>query len=320
MIDSAVYEIIGRSVCLLFVSFICYKLLKGFYTIYLANALGLGVVWKPSSKTWAVITGATDGIGLEYANRLARLGYCLLIISRSEDKLQRVRSELLKNNPKCVTIKTLAVDFTKPDIYGRIKEATDSVEAVDVLVNNVGMSSKICEYFTRIEKLNEFIPSIINCNITSMTKMVSLVLPQMVARKRGIIINISSLSATNPIPLLSIYSSSKVYCDYFSRSLHYEYKDKGIIVQSVLPGFVSTNMSSMRPSFTVPTAEAYVGEAIKTIGIESRTYGHFAHKMLGFIYDTISSTLGQQYNSYFAFKQLLKLRSRYYNRHGLKDQ
>ncbi|CAG2169772.1 unnamed protein product [Oppiella nova] len=317
--DSMLFEYIGRCVCFLFAFYFCYKLLKGFYTTYLGNALGLGVVWKPSPHTWAVITGATDGIGLEYASRLARMGYCLLIISRNDDKLQKVRADLLSKNPKCAAIKTLAVDFTKSDIYDKIQEVTDSLDVIDVLVNNVGMSSKTCEYFTRIERLKDFIHSIINCNVFSMTKMISLVLPKMVAKRRGIIISLSSLSATNPVPLLAVYSASKVYCDYLSRSLYYEYRDKGIIVQSVLPGFVSTNMSAMRPSFTCPTADHYVREAIKTVGIESRTYGHYAHKLLGLLQDSINSTFGQFLNTILAFRHLSKLRSRYYLKHRLRD-
>ncbi|XP_054164160.1 very-long-chain 3-oxoacyl-CoA reductase-like [Oppia nitens] len=320
MTEFNIYEIIGKSVCFLIAVYYCYKLLKGIYTSFLANTLGLGVVWKPDHNTWAVITGATDGIGLEYANRLAQMGYCLLIISRNEDKLQKVKSQLLMTNLKCKQIKILAVDFTKDNIYQQISRELDSLQVIDVLVNNVGMSSKTGEYFSKIENIKEFIQSIINCNVVSMTKMISMVLPQMVGRGRGIIINLSSLSATNPVPLLAIYSASKVYCDYLSRSLHYEYKDKGIIIQSVLPGFVSTNMSAMRPSFSCPTAVAYVNEAMKTVGVESRTYGHYAHKLLGFLQDSISTILGPNYNSYFAFKHLLKLRSRYYHKHGLKDQ
>ena len=247
------------------------------------------------------------------------MGYSLLIISRNEDKLERVKTDLLSKNPKCSEIKTLAVDFTRNDIYDKIGEKLNQLKVIDVLVNNVGMSFKIGEYFTKITDLKQFIHSIINCNIVSMTRMIDLVLPLMVDRKRGIIINVSSISAAQPVPLLSIYSATKCYCDQLSRALHIEYKDKGIVIQSVLPSFVATNMSRLRPSFTVPSARDYVNQAIKTVGIESRTYGCLSHKMLGLMQDIVATILGSNTVSYYFFRSLKTYRDRYYRRNNLKD-
>ena len=262
---------------------------------------------------------ATDGIGLEYANNLAKMGYSLLIISRSEEKLQKVKNELMNKNPKCGDIKTLAVDFTRDDIYDKIGQQLNELEVVDVLVNNVGMSFKIGEYFTKITDLKAFIHSIINCNIVSMTRMIHLILPKMVDRKRGIIINISSFSATTPVPLLSIYSATKCFCDHLSRALYFEFKDKGVVIQSVLPSFVATNMSRLRPTFAIPSAKDYVREAISTVGIESRTYGCFSHKIIGFVKDSVSTLFGPHFVSNYIYNQLKGYRLRYYIRNNLKD-
>nr|KAF6324621.1 hydroxysteroid 17-beta dehydrogenase 12 [Myotis myotis] len=95
----------------------------------------------------------------------------------------------------------------------------------------------------------------LNVNILSVCKMTHLVLPGMVERSKGVILNISSASGMNPFPLLTIYSATKGFVDFFSQCIHEEYKSKGIFVQSVLPFFVATKMSKIRkPSLTVPTS------------------------------------------------------------------
>ena len=80
-----------------------WKLLKGIWTCFLGYRLGFGVSWRPGPDVYAVITGASDGIGLEYAKQFAKIGYSLLLIARNQQKLAKVKDELLKTNlyPKC---------------------------------------------------------------------------------------------------------------------------------------------------------------------------------------------------------------------------
>lgn len=244
--------------------------------------------------------------------------YSLLIIGRNEEKLEKTKTILLSQNEKCSEVRTLSVDFTSDAIYDKIAQELSRLEVIDVLVNNVGMSFKTGEYFHKIPELNQFIHSIINCNIISMTRMIELVLPKMVDQKRGIIINVSSISARYPVPLLSLYSATKAYCDQLSRSLHFEYKNNGIIIQSVLPSFVATNMSRMKPSFTVPTAEDYVREAIKTVGVENQTYGHYSHRLVGLIQDMFGLWSPDMVSQYL-YNKLNAVRTRYYDKMNLKD-
>ena len=247
------------------------------------------------------------------------MGYPLLIISRSDEKLAKVKTILLEENEKCSEIRTLVVDFTSDNIYDKIDKEIKELKTIDVLVNNVGMSFKTAEYLTGISNLKEFIPSIINCNIVSMTRMIELVLPKMVDQRRGVIINVSSISARRPVPLLSLYSASKAYCDHLSRALHHEYKDKGIVIQSVLPSFVATNMSRMKPSFTCPTAKDYVREALTTVGIENQTYGCFSHRLIGLGQD-LMALWSPDLASNYLFKHLKVLRAKYYRKHNIKDK
>ncbi|CAG2173736.1 unnamed protein product, partial [Oppiella nova] len=237
--------------------------------------------------TWAVVTGCTDGIGLEYARQLASKGYNLLLISRNPNKLAKVGHEI-ESTYRC-RCRVLAIDFSRTDIYDAVEEEFKRFEEMDeeihVLVNNVSICypKERPEYFTEIPNLSQFIESIINVNMNACTRLTALVLPRMVAKCRGAIINLSSMSALYPTPLLAIYSATKVYVDYLSRCLHQEYKTKGIVIQSLIAAYVSTNMShNMKPGMFVPTPHDFVNHALKTVGRESRTAAYFWQRL--FVY------------------------------------
>lgn len=318
---SSFYELVGSLSLLLFFLWIGFKIAKGLWTCYLGHALGFGVKWCPSSTTWAVITGATDGIGLAYANEFARMGYNLCLISRNPDKLEKTKEEIQSQYPKCSSIRTVAVDFTSIDIYDKIENELSDIEDIHVLVNNVGISYVYPEYFTKIPDSKTLINNIVNCNLFSVMRLVELVLPKMERRRRGVIINLSSYSASYPMPLLSMYASSKIFVDFLSRGLQFEYGSKGITVQSVLPAYVTTKMSKIRrSSLMVPTPKTFVKHALRTVGVESRTYGYWTHKLQGFVQDCIiSNILGDNFNSKLAFDSLKDVRRRYYKKEGIKS-
>ncbi|XP_042896380.1 very-long-chain 3-oxoacyl-CoA reductase [Parasteatoda tepidariorum] len=277
----------------------------------------IGII-RPHIGKWAVITGGTDGIGKAYAEELAKRGFSICLISRNIEKLNTVSKELEGNY--IIETKSINVDFTAgPEIYSEIAEELLKLEGgIGVLVNNVGMSYKYAEYFHAVPDGSNFMMNLINSNITSCTMMMKIVLPYMV-NKKGIIINISSLLAVYPMPFLSTYAACKVYVDYLSKAVQYEYKDSGVIIQSVLPGYVATKMSNRKPRLEVPSAKEFVSSSIKTIGYESHTYGYIVHRMRGFLHEWLKSHMPANVNLAISGYIMRKNRDSYYKKQQKKS-
>lgn len=143
------------------------------------------------------------------------------------------------------------------------------------------MSYSYPEYFVENKDKDKLYANIINCNIYSVTNMCKLVLPKMLEKKRGVIVNVSSLSALISSPLLTVYAASKSYVDKFTEDLATEYSKSGITFQCLFPGYVATKMSKIRTStWMAPSPSKYVDDAIRTIGVQQHTTGYFPHTLL----------------------------------------
>ncbi|NWX03485.1 HSDL1 protein, partial [Caloenas nicobarica] len=227
---------------------------------------------------WAVVTGSTDGIGKAYAEELAKRGVNIILISRNKEKLEVVS----RNISETYNVETdfIVADFSKGrESYPAIKEALKDRE-IGILVNNVGIFYPYPDYFANLSE--DVLWDMININIASANMMVHIVLPGMVEKKKGAIVNLSSASCCQPTPMLTIYGASKTYLDYFSRALHYEYASQGIFVQSLTPFVIATKMAAhsstaSKTSFFVPSAEEYASHAISTLGLSTRTTGYWKH-------------------------------------------
>ncbi|XP_076323237.1 inactive hydroxysteroid dehydrogenase-like protein 1 isoform X2 [Tachypleus tridentatus] len=189
----------------------------------------------------------------------------------------------------------IQADFTEGtrDLYLNIKEQLGDKE-IGILVNNVGVMYDYPSLFLEVPETK--IWQCITVNMMSVTMMTYLILPDMVKRRRGLVINMSSTSSFYPLPLMAAYSASKAYVDWFSRALTYEYSSSGIVIQTVLPSYVSTKLTRFsnflqKPGFIVPDAPTFVRSAIRTVGMTSRTTGYWSHGLQWWFYEQIPESL-----------------------------
>ncbi|KAJ3589274.1 hypothetical protein NHX12_010119 [Muraenolepis orangiensis] len=243
----------------------------------------LSEVWRVDLKKyggWAVVTGATSGIGKAYAKELAKRGLDIVLISRSNEKLKAVAEEIEAQYGRRTM--TIQADFTGGgSIYPAIKEALSGMD-LGILVNNVGMT-----YNVKLQRFHEVQNSeqIVNCNMLSVTQMTRIVLPDMVKRGSGLIINIGSATAAKPCSLISLYCSTKAFVKYFSQCLETEYKSQGITVQCVAPMVVSTNMTWNCPvNCLVKSTSDFARQALNTVGYSSYTNGCISHGLQSVVF------------------------------------
>ncbi|CAG7723465.1 unnamed protein product [Allacma fusca] len=256
------------------------------YKIWIAPALGYNADLKKMGQ-WAIVTGASDGIGKAYAEELGKIGLNVVLISRSKDKLDRVADGIEKSFG--VKTKVVVVDFTEGiSVYKKIEEEIQDLE-IGTLINNVGMWYPFPKYFMELPDGDQYVQDMVLTNVFPVTMLSRMVIPQMAARRKGVIVNVGSCSGVFVGPLISVYVATKSYVDRLSQSLALEYEDQGIIIQSLLPGFVATKMSRISvPSFVAPSPAEYVRSAIKTIGVESRSSGYLFHRLCIRSFETLS--------------------------------
>merc|ERR1719261_2184033 len=258
------------------------SLMSLFYKTLLRGGKNL----KKAYGEWAVVTGGTDGIGKAMAFEFARKGMNVMLVARSADKLAAVKAELTAKYPK-VEVKTEVVDFGsfgKKDTK-RMTTALSSIE-VGVLVNNVGISYPFPQWFNELTEAE--VQSIMTINIESVVWMTRAVLPQMLARKKGAVVNMSSASARPGMgPLLAVYGATKCFVENFTTSLSIEYASKGVHFQSQSPLFIATAMVfpgskvpvEKRATLATPTAAKYAKYAVARIGYDTITSPYWVHEL-----------------------------------------
>ncbi|WP_269564092.1 SDR family NAD(P)-dependent oxidoreductase [Kosakonia radicincitans] len=185
-------------------------------------------------KGTAVITGASTGIGAIYANRLARMGYDLIIVARNHNRLNQMASHITADTSR--NVEAIAADLNDPQQLRALEARLREDASITLLVNNAGVGTHTPLLGSEIDRME----AMINLNVTALTRLTYAVVPGFVARGTGAVINISSIVAIAPEVLNGVYGGTKAFVLAFSQSLHHELADKGIQVQAVLPGATAT--------------------------------------------------------------------------------
>ena len=188
----------------------------------------------------ALITGASSGIGREFAHVFAEKMHNLVLVSIDEDGLEGVGKEIREKYN--VTVDLILADLRDPREVGRVyAECSSQRFVVDILVNDAGMG----EFGPFVEMDWEKIQRIIDLNIKAVTKLCHLFIPGMVARKSGHILNIASTAAFQPGPLMAVYYATKSYVLFLSEALYNELEGTGVHITCLCPGPTSTHFFSI---------------------------------------------------------------------------
>ncbi len=179
----------------------------------------------------ALITGASLGIGLEFARTFASAKNNVVLVARSEDKLKALANEL--QTAFGITVKVIAADLSNMDDVQKVYDTCKAENIkIDYLVNNAGIG--VYDFFSDADWTKT--EQMINLNITSLTKMCRLFIPDMVARKSGKILNVASTAAFQPGPTMAVYYASKSYVLSFSEALYNELQGTGVHITCLCPG------------------------------------------------------------------------------------
>ncbi|KAF8198042.1 3-ketoacyl-CoA reductase [Pholiota molesta] len=216
---------------------------------------------------WAVVTGATDGIGKEFALQLAKAGFNIIVVARNQELLNQTANEI-EEKYKVSTI-THSIDFAKADdaAYDAFSTAIDvDSKDIGVLVNNVGKSHNMPAYL--IDTPKDEIKDIVSINVDATLRVTYAVLPGMVKRKRGLILNIGSFAGSVPSPMLATYSGTKAFLSTFTSALAEEVAKDNITVEHVNTYFVVSKLSKIRKSsMLIPNPNAFVRSVLGKVGL-----------------------------------------------------
>ena len=220
----------------------------------------------------ALITGAASGLGYELSLLLARDTYNLILVDIDNEKVKSVKDEIQKSFN--IQVDVLVKDLSKPNIAVEIVEEIKGV-SIDVLVNNAGFG--LFGSFNNTEWEREL--QMLNVHILTSTHLTKLLLKDMVIRDSGKILNISSLAAFQPGPLMSVYYASKSYLLSFSEAIANELKGTGVTVTALCPGptktgfqeTVSEHASENKISFNMACAKQVSKYGYKAM-LKGKTY------------------------------------------------
>src|SRR5256886_8125224 len=219
----------------------------------------------------ALITGASAGIGREFARQLATRARTLVLVARREQRLNELRDELRNRNAQ-LNVQVRVVDLSdKSQINDLIRWLEQNKIDIDFLINNAGLGD-YGSFATSPPARND---EMLQVNIVAPTTLTRALLPQMISRKRGAILNVSSSAGFLPIPGMNVYAATKAYVNSFSEASRAELRGTGVRVTALCPGPVHTEFGDVAkrpdgqpetgPDFVYVSGEQTARDALRAI-------------------------------------------------------
>jgi hypothetical protein len=212
-----------------------------------------------SGKT-ALITGASSGLGAEFARQLATQGCNLILVARRSERMETLKQEILNHHDCKVSI--ITQDLALPEGPGNVcRRIQASGLTVDILINNAGFG--IFGSFLEVEW--ERHRDLITVNITALVELTRRLLPGMTERRQGWILFVSSIGAFQPTPLYVCYSATKSFVQSFGEALNYELRDQGVTCTVVAPGPVATEFLAVAGQNPSPVQKLFMMSSEKVV-------------------------------------------------------
>ena len=272
------------------------------------------------SASWALVTGASDGIGKGFAEELCHRGFNVILHGRNEKKLNAVRQEMLKHWPKR-EIKLLIFDAgSETSNTAKLEAAVNEVKSLDlrVLVNNVGGGSGVRPAYlafheTKADRTN----LLVDLNLRFPTEITRVILPQLIQHAPALILNIGSIASDVQSPYVSVYSGAKGFNKSWSNSLSLELQSEGydVEVKLIQTGMVSSGSEPRDVGVMIPSSRGFAKTSLDKVGNANRlVYGFWAHELQHKFVDLLPTKLSDR----ILGKLMLQMREE--ERKNLKEQ
>jgi short-subunit dehydrogenase len=186
-------------------------------------------------KGWAIVTGASGGMGAVFAKSLARRGHRVVAVARSTNALERLAEEIRSEGG---VVETLAADLSTKQGVDAVVDRARALDDVELLVNNAGLSTS----GNFLEQSEDKELQSIHVNVEALYRLTRALVPKMVERGRGGVLNVASIVAFQPIPYWTTYAATKAFVLSFGEGLAHELRRTGVRVVTVCPGFTKTGL------------------------------------------------------------------------------
>jgi len=283
---SCVLQVLGL-IFLIRVGLCLFKFIKTYFLS--KNGVYLPSKYGARNNSWAIVTGSSDGIGKGFAEELARDGFNLILVSRTESKLKDLSASIASQFK--VEVKFVALDVSSRDqMQQNISKISDAIGnlSVTVLVNNVGVNTDVPVEFAEMTK--DEIDYQINVNVLFITHLTRALIPTLLnsansKKTHSAIINVSSYTAEMPAaPFLSVYAGTKGYVTLWSKALAAELSSMKCDVLCISPAFVASAMSGIKKtSFLVTSPTQTARDSLGKLGSLVEVTPSFSHGLQRFV-------------------------------------